>query len=323
LKRIRANIYLADPISEKDELYLHRNNFKIINLCNYSLDDVIHGISLNDRKSDVSSALVIRSYRRLLRPHIGLLASETNIKLICTLSSGYDHIDLEYCSAKGIKVINVPGGNSVSAAEHTFAMILSFFKNLFKYDNMLRKGNFKSDYFDNHELSGKTIGIIGVGRVGSKVARYARCFGMKVLANDIDRKVRDKYRSLKFVTLDYLLKNSDIITLHVPLNPTTEKLINRSNIRMIKKGSVIINCARGGVIDEEVLIRILKSGKIRGAALDVFETEPCVRDELKKLKNVIITPHVAGKTVQSYERISYLAVRRIIGYFSNRVSPLD
>jgi D-3-phosphoglycerate dehydrogenase len=236
----------------------------------------------------------------------------SDVKIICTASSGFDNIDIKACRELEIKTINVYGGNAVSAAEHTFAFILGIFKNIIHNNQRMKLGIFDNASNINTELYGKTIGIIGVGRIGARVAEYARAFGMKVAGNDINPKLKNRYKWIKFMSLNRLLKQSDVVTVHTPLDESTYHLIDKNNIRLLKKNAVIINCARGGIIDEQSLIDALKKNKIFYAGIDVFENEPKFNKHFAKLNNVILSPHLAGKTSESKKRMAVMAAENIL-----------
>ena len=280
-------------------------------------------ISRKSPNSERSSAIIIRSGRKLNEKIINDLSRKTGIGLICTVSSGFDNVDIISCRNQNIDVMNVSGANSISAAEFTFALILSIFKGIIPADKEMKKGIFDNSGNRNKELKGKTIGIIGVGRVGSLVAEYAGVFGMEVLGNDINPKVRNKYKSIRFMSLKSLLKKSDIITLHVPLDSSTINIINSENIELIPGKSILINCSRGGTVNEPALIKRLNSGKLYYAGLDVFCSEPLVNKRILKLGNVILTPHLAGKTGESSERMAVLAAENIIKYYKNNQSSAE
>ena len=190
-------------------------------------------------------------------------------------------------------------------------MLLSFMKKIPQKSSEMKKGVFNSNY-SNSEIFGKTIGIIGVGRIGSRVAKIARAFGMNVLGNDIKSSLQNKYPWIKFVQLNKLLASSDFVTVHTPLDKTTYHLLSGNNLKLLKPESILVNCARGGIVDESALIEILKSKKIAGACLDVFENEPDFNKKLAKLDNVLLTPHLAGKTAESKRRMAVLTASNII-----------
>jgi phosphoglycerate dehydrogenase-like enzyme len=195
------------------------------------------------------------------------------------------------------------------------ALILAVYKSLIPANEAMKKGRFDFSVYDNSELNGKTIGIIGVGRVGSKVASMARAFNMNILGNDIDPKVKKKYRFIKFVSLKKLLGSSDIVTIHTPLDESTVNLINSERLKLMRDSSLLVNCARGGIVNEKALKARLKKNNMFYSALDVFENEPSFDKEFSSFKNVILTPHLAGKTSQSSRRISVLAAKKISRYY--------
>jgi len=221
------------------------------------------------------------------------LSKAKKVKFVQT-GAGFDNVDIEACTKKGIWVSNAAGVNAIAVAEHVMAFILSWYKNIPYLDNYMkeRKDEKKLSY-SGSELVDKTIGIIGVGAVGQKVAKYCNTFGMRVLG--YARKKIDTAGNIEFVDLDTLYMKSDIVTVHVSLNDKTRHMINSDAFKKMKKEAIIINTARGPIIDEKALIAALKNGDIAGAGLDVFEKEPLAIDsELRELDNVILTPHTAG-----------------------------
>lgn len=244
--------------------------------------------------------LAIRSTRIINKDFL----NKCNFKIIASFTKGLDHIDLESAKKRNIKIINSQQGNSVSAAEHTFALILAICKNLLFSDKLVRKNKFYFYDYTRTELKGKIIGIIGFGKVGSKVAMYAKAFKMKILANDINEKVVRKHKNFNFVDVDFLLKNADIVTVHIPLDANNKNFISRDKLKLIDENAVVINTSRGGVIDEKCLLKMLQNRKIYYAGLDVFKNEPVVNKEFSKLDNAILTNHIAGKTKDSSKYIS-------------------
>lgn len=315
-----VNIYIADDIHQMG-INLLQNIFNVINLKGFTNTILLNKIKLLSNLGSIKkSALIIRSVRKLDKQFLKSLSESTNVKLICTVSSGFDNIDLIHCKKYKIDVLNVAGANSISAAEHTFALILSISKNILPADKDMKSGIYNYNKFNNVELHSKTIGIIGVGRIGSKVAKIAKAFGMNILGNDIDPKVKRKYSSINFVALNELIKKSDIITIHTPLNDSTYQLINGKNLSLFHSGSILINCSRGGTVDENPLIKALSKNKLFYAGIDVFENEPFFNNKLTKLKNVILSPHLAGKTVESKQRMAINAAESVIQYFTKKQS---
>ena len=214
-----------------------------------------------------------------------------HLKLVQT-GAGFDNVDIEACTANGVYVANAAGVNAVAVAEHIFALILCWYKNILILDEKLKRGEYSFDY-SGTELAGRVIGIIGLGNIGRQVAAYAKAFSMRVLGYDIRPvEIEDVVELVDFKTL---LEESDVITLNTFLNAHTHHSISRQELELMKPDALLINTSRGPVVDEAALIEALRSEKIGGAALDVFETEPLAEaSPLRKLNNVILTPHTAG-----------------------------
>ena len=310
----QVNVFVSDRIHNAG-IELLDSKFNVYKKYELSNDELLAFISSVCNKSSLIDVLVIRSNRKLDANFIKALRSSTNIRLICTVSSGFENVNTEACRKYKIHYLNVPDGNFISAAKHTFALILSIAKRLLIKHQEMQSGKFNSVSGENMELYDKTIGIIGVGRVGSYVARLAKGLRMKILGNDIKKSLKNKYTWIKFVSLNYLLKNSDIITVHTPLDNSTRNLINHNNIKDIGKNSIIINCARGGIINENALYISLKNNKIFYAGIDVFENEPDINFSFGKLNNVLLTPHIAGKTKESYKRMAIQAAKQLINFY--------
>jgi len=255
--------------------------------------------------------LVTRSTRKLDKDFL----EKCHFKVIASCTKGLDHIDLKTAGMKNIKIIYSESGNTVSAAEHTFALILEISKKINLSDKLVRDGKFSFYNFQRNELRGKKIGIIGFGKVGSRVAKYAEAFEMKILANDIDKSVKEKFKKYDFKSLKYVIKNSDIITIHIPLNENNKNFISGKYLDLLSDKTVLINTSRGDVIDEEYLIKLLKKEKIYFAGLDVFKNEPKINKLLFKLENVILTNHTAGKTEESRKYISNDIFIQVKKYF--------
>jgi D-3-phosphoglycerate dehydrogenase len=230
-----------------------------------------------------------------------------HIKAIHSASVGYNHIDVEAASARGIYVTNVAGVNAAATAEYTFALILNLLRHAHKADRYVRDGLWTSrdsaeipPFLLGETVEGHTIGIVGLGRIGKRVARTAAAFGLRILSYDplVNNEIA---RSLQAepVSLETLLRESDIVTLHLPLTEETEGIIGAEQLSMMKKTAVLVNAARGGLIVEEALIGALTSGKIAAAALDVFSREPLKDSPLLKLENVVLSRHLAGNTVDA------------------------
>jgi len=272
------------------------------------------GILNKDILSDFNDydCLVIRSIRSIDKSFL----SECNFKAIATCSKGTDHIDVEYALQKKIKIINSEDGNTHSAAEHTIALILNILKKINYSDYLVRKNKFSEYNFKRNEFRGKVLGIIGFGKVGSKVAKISKSFGAEIIVYEIDPYVRKKNKQINFKPLTYLLKKSDIVTLHIPLEKRNLNFFSREKFLKMKHGAIFINTSRGAVADENVLIHLLKTGQISFAGLDVFINEPSVNNNFLTLKNVLLTNHIAGKTEEGISQILTEILTKINIYFN-------
>jgi phosphoglycerate dehydrogenase-like enzyme len=229
-----------------------------------------------------------------------------NLKLVQLTSAGYDQVDPEAAKKAKVPVSNNGGANAIAVAEHTLMLILAVFKRCVQFHNSVVAGNWRVGNPADvrvHEVSGATLGIVGLGNIGKKVARRAKAFDMKVQYYDIKRLTEDQEDALgvRFVLFDELLKTSDVVTLHVPLDDTTRKVIGARELGLMKRDAILVNTCRGPVVDEDALYATLKDGKIFGAGLDVMvEEPPQAKHPLFSLQNVILTPHTAGPTWENY-----------------------
>jgi phosphoglycerate dehydrogenase-like enzyme len=233
-----------------------------------------------------------------------VLSSASNLRLIQHQGVGYDNIDLAAARARGIPVAICPAGTSVGVAEHVFLLILSLYKRLLEADASLRRGEWLQWALrpSSFEIAGKTIGLVGLGRIGREVATRARAFAANVVYTDAVRPDAETEQSLsvRFLPFDELLAISDIVSLHVPSTPVTRHLINAESLAKMKSTALLINTARGPLVDETALVETLRSGRILGAGLDVFEREPPAPDNpLFTLPNVVVTPHISAGTTDA------------------------
>lgn len=252
-----------------------------------------------------------------------VLSANPKLKIVSNYAVGYDNIDVKAATAKGIPVCNTPGVLEDAVAEHTFALMMALSKRILEADHFLRSGKYKlwkPMLLLGTELKGKTIGIVGLGRIGAGVAERAKKgMGVNVLYHDIKRnKQFEKEVRAKFVSLSELLKKSDFVSLHVPLLPSTRHLIGKEELALMKKSAYLINTSRGPVIDEKALAMALKKKHIAGAGLDVYENEPKVNPLLTKLRNTVLTPHTASATVEARTAMSELAAQNIIDVLKGR-----
>ncbi len=254
-----------------------------------------------------------------------VIDSAPNLKVIATYSAGYDHIDIEYATKKGIFVTNVPYVLSYPVADLAFGLLLAVARRIVEGDRIVREGRWKVAWSPTFLLGtdvwGKTIGIIGMGTIGKGVAKRAKGFNMKILYYSRRRKPDiEQETGAQFVPLETLLRESDFVVLTVALTPETYHLIGEKELRMMKKSAYLINVSRGAVVDTEALIRALKEGWIAGAALDVFEQEPLPKDHpLTKLPNVVLTPHIGSATIEARSKAAEIAVDSIIKLFRGEV----
>lgn len=247
-----------------------------------------------------------------------ILNAAKNLKIIGRAGTGVDNIDIKEASKKGIVVMNVPGGNTISAAEHTVSMLLALSRNIPQACASLKKCEWKKKDFVGVEVFGKTVGVIGLGKIGLEVARRFLAFEMKVLVYDpFVSKERAAQLGVEAVSLDDVFKNSDYITIHTPKTEQTKNLINAETIKKMKDGVRIVNCARGGLIDEAALADALKSGKVKGAALDVFATEPLTESPFFEMNNVILTPHLGASTTEAQTNVSVEIAKQFEEFFTD------
>lgn len=244
-----------------------------------------------------------------------------NLKMVAVWQTGYDHIDLKAANKKGVVVSNVPGYAFDAVAEFVFAQVLNLLRRLHEADMSLRDGEFEwQDYicgaYKGNQLMGKTLGVIGTGNIGKRVVEIAHGFKMDVLAHTAHpNPVKEKQLGVRFVDMDTLLEESDVISLHVPLTPSTNKMIGAAELRKMKPTAILINTSRGEVVDETALLNALRRGRIAAAGLDVFEEEPLSSNSpLLKLSNVLLTPHIAFLSEESLDECTSVTVENIRQY---------
>ncbi|KKT95125.1 MAG: D-isomer specific 2-hydroxyacid dehydrogenase NAD-binding protein, D-lactate dehydrogenase [Parcubacteria group bacterium GW2011_GWC1_45_14] len=287
----------------------------------------------NVEKAKDAEAISVFIYSKVKKDIIEKLPK---LKFIATQSTGFDHIDVEFCKEKGIGVANVPHYGENTVAEHTFALILALSRNVHKSYLRTNSGDFSIEGLKGFDLKDKTLGVIGTGKIGLHVIRMAKGFGMHVKAYDVQT---DNFLSevlhFEYASLDEVLSTSDIVSLHVPYNKNTHHLINKENIKKMKKGALLINTARGGAVDTDALFDALDEGHIGGAALDVLEGEELLLDEkqmlyykedndklrelvrneqILKRDNVVFTPHIAFYSQEALERILNATAENLKGF---------
>jgi len=258
------------------------------------------------------SALVIRSRTKV---KADVIENAENLKVVGRAGIGVDNVDRDAATSKGILVMNTPGGNTVTTAEHAVSMMMSLARKIPFACGSMKDGKWEKSKFMGVELFNKTLGIIGMGRIGSIVASRANGLKMKVIAYDpYLSEDSAKKQNVSLVTLDELLNESDFITVHTPLSDATKHIIGRDNLKKVKKGVRIINCSRGGTVDEAALLDALNDGTVAGAALDVYEEEPPKDSDIVKHENVICTPHLGASTVEAQSNVAIAIAEQISDY---------
>lgn len=246
------------------------------------------------------------------------------LKIVSNYAVGFDNIVVPDATSKGVVVTNTPSDEvNESVAELTWTLMLALTRRVVEGDEAVRRGAYKGwepDIFLGKDMTGKTLGIIGLGRIGTLVARRARGWNVKVLYNKRGRdEMAEKELGIVFAELNDLLANSDFVTLHVPLTPETKHMLNEENFSKMKKGAILVNTARGPVVDEHALVASLRSGHLGGAGLDVFENEPDIHPELINMENVILTPHIASATIEARNKMGEQAVSAILDTLAGKM----
>jgi D-3-phosphoglycerate dehydrogenase / 2-oxoglutarate reductase len=285
----KKKVLITDPISEEG-IEVLKAEAQVDIKEGLKQDEIIKIIGEYD-------ALMVRSQTKVTA---AIIEAGKNLQVIARAGVGIDNVDVEAATRCGIVVINAPTGNTVSAAEHAFALMLALARNIPQANASLKSCQWKRNDFMGTELRGKTLGVMGLGNVGGEVAKRAAAFEMKLIG--IDPLVSEEYAKklgVTLVDLPTMMKEADFITLHIPLNAQTKGIIGAKEIAMAKQGMRIINCARGGLIDEKALVQAIHDKHIAGAAIDVFEKEPCTESILFSESNIIVTPHLGASTAEA------------------------
>ena len=291
----KYTVVVADGISESGlRPLLDDARFKVV---------VVNDKAALEAALPTADALIVRSATKVTKD---LLAKAGNLRVIGRAGVGVDNIDQDAATAKGAAVLNAPAGNTVSAAELTMALILATVRKVAEADRSTRAGEWKRAKFGGVELRGRTLGLVGAGRIGGEVAKRARAFGMSVIASDpylTEERAQDL--GVERVELPELKRRADVISLHVPLTDQTKNMFGEAQLRELKQGAFLVNVARGGVIDEAALVRVLADGHLAGAALDVFDEEPLGKDSpLREAVNLVLTPHLGASTTEAQELVA-------------------
>lgn len=255
-----------------------------------------------------------------------LLAQCPKLKAVCNIAVGFNNIDLKACQARGVMATNTPGVLDDSTADFTWALILATARRVTEAEQYLRAGNWsgwKLKQFLGTDVHHATLGILGMGRIGQAVARRARGFDMTVLYHNTRRLSAEVEKSCHaaYVSLDELLARADILTVHTPYSPATHHLLGTTQFAKMKPNAILINAARGGVVDDAALITALKQGVLAGAGLDVFENEPALHPDFLKLSNVVLTPHIASSSEATRRRMAMLAAENLVAALTTGKPP--
>lgn len=283
-------------------------------LTNMGHELVKEHLEVDELKEQLGSfdAIIIRSATKIRKDIIDAV-SGSNLKLIIRAGVGLDNIDVSYAREKGIAVENTPKASSASVAELTIAHMFSLSRFLYISNVTMREGMWYKKAYKGTELAGKTLGLIGFGRIAVEVAKRASALGMKVIYTDIIAK--DGYDEYSCVSKEEVLRNSDFISLHIPFIKEVGPVLSEKEFNMMKDGVFVVNCARGGVVDEDALIKALDSGKVAGAAIDVYEEEPTKNKRLFTHEKVSLTPHIGASTKEAQARIGLEIIDKIKQYF--------
>ena len=301
-------VLISDPLSNKGlEILAKAGNLKV---------EIKTGLSPEELKKIIPEydAIIVRSETKLKAE---ILEAADRLKVIGRAGIGLDNVDLPAATKKGIVVMNTPQENAIAAAEHTIALMFSIARKIPQATASMKSGKWEKKKFMGVELYNKTLGMIGIGVIGTIVVDRARGLKMKVIGYDpfLTREVAEK-KGFELVSFDDLLSRSDFITVHTPLTDETRNLINKDAIQKMKDGVILINCARGGIINEKDLYDAIKEGKVAGAALDVFEKEPAIGNPLFELEEVVHTPHLGASTGEAQENVSIAIAQQVISYFT-------
>lgn len=308
-----ANVLIADQIHESGIEYLKTNGFTVEARFTITPEELASAISSFD-------ALIIRGRTRVTRE---VVEKGIKLKVIARAGTGVDNIDMNEARARKVIVVNARGANAEAVAEHTLAFMLMLARNMGGVTTALIQGSWEKKTYQAMELEGKTLGIVGLGTIGYRVAQFGRTLGMNVIACS---RTTGGHKSLqietlggRFVSLEELLKTSDIVSLHVPLTPETKNLIGTDELSLMKPTVYLINTSRGEILDEAALVSALQKGKIAGAALDVFAKEPLAPgNPILGLPNVIVTPHIAAVSREGAARISSMIAEDVVRVLSGK-----
>ena len=305
---------LSVPVVFADRFFMTENSLaEISSLGGYAWAEAKNVLDLAAKLNDSPSVRIIVS--EYIPINASVLERAPGLKAVISYGAGYDHIDVGFLSKRGIQVCNCQGENAQAVAELTFGILLCLLRRIHRSDRWVREsewpkaGRALPEWISGEELWKKTLGIIGLGQIGSRVAKIANGFEMKILAYDPFVQPQSHVKSS---SLEEVLSGADILTLHIPLTPKTEKMIDARALAAMKPKVILVNTSRGRVIDEQALLEALKDGRIKGAALDVFSSEPISGEHpLARMENVVLSPHMGAMTQEAGERLSDAVARQV------------
>jgi D-3-phosphoglycerate dehydrogenase len=305
-----VKILICDPIDIEGVEKLRREGFEV---------DVKSSIKQAELEKVVAGydALVVRSRTKVTKQ---LMEKGGHLKVVGRVGAGVDNIDSEAAKKRGIAVLNTPEAPSDSVAELTIGLMLTIARRISFADRSMKDGKWVKKELEGSLLNGKTLGLIGLGNIGAKVAKIAKALGMKIVVFKRTPPSRELLELLEaeFVPLGELLRRSDVVSIHIPLTDQTAGLIREKELSLMKKGAILVNTSRGGIVDEDALLKALKSGRLGGAGLDVYCVEPSKNFELVQLLNVVCTPHIGAQTEEAQKAASVLLAEKIVQFFSEQ-----
>ena len=296
-------VLICDPTDPKALEAIAEAGIEVVDRSDITAEELLEEIS-------DYHCMVVRSRTKVRKP---IIDKAKNLKAIVRAGVGLDNIDVDYAKSKGVEVLNTPSASTRAVAELTTGYLLALARHIPQMTASMKAGKWEKKKFKGIEIYGKTVGVIGAGRIGQAVAQRAHALGMSVLAYDPFVTEADH---IKFVSLDELFERSDFITLHVPHIDATHNIVNAESFEKMKDGVYIINCGRGGTLDEDALYDAIQAGKVAGAALDVYAEEPCQGHKLYTLDEVIGSPHVGAGTTEAKARVGEVAAQKVIGALS-------
>ncbi len=307
-----ARALIADPLGPAAERVLLDAGFEVKKESGLAGDALV--ASLRGR-----TALLVRGATKVTAD---VLKGATDLKVVARAGAGVDNIDARAAKEHGVAVFNTPGANAGSVAELTWGLVLAVLRHIPEADATTRHGKWEKNRLAGLEINGRTLGVVGLGFIGRHVARLGQAFGCTVLGYDADPAAYAQAPGVTPVELDDLFARADIVTLHAPLLPATKHLANRARMASLPKGAVLVNAARGGLVDEAALADLLRAGHLGGCALDVYEQEPPAADHpLFGLPNAVLTPHLGGSTAEAQERAALSAARAVTAFLAGEAPP--